>query len=91
MGSLENGLAAVAACLPVLRPVFNKCIYGSIDAPNAEPPGATAAGGVGVWRRTIGGRKILVTGDGLSAGWKETTGVTEKGHSRGGSRVSDSV
>lgn len=99
MANLENGLAAVAACLPVLRPVFNKCVYGSIETPTtptAATPGASAAGGMDEWMRTIGGRKILASGNGLSAGWTETTIVSEKrssgpgsrwGHSRGDSRV----
>ncbi|KAJ3580176.1 hypothetical protein NPX13_g389 [Xylaria arbuscula] len=34
---VEVGLAVVAACLPVLRPVFNKLVYGDATAPVQEP------------------------------------------------------
>lgn len=49
---VETGMGIVAACLPVLRPVFNKVVYGSADRPD---PDASAAG----WKKqdivTIGG------------------------------------
>lgn len=42
--TIEPGLAIVAACLPVLRPVLNKVLHGSIDS--AQGMGTPAAAAV---------------------------------------------
>lgn len=63
MNMIVNGLAAIAASIPVLRPVFNKCVYRSIDAPiscqnnGIERDGLLLSVGVNLRVEKIGDKK----------------------------------
>lgn len=67
--SAETGIGIVAACLPVMRPVLNKVLYGSVEGCSArsKSSGLSApssdGGSSGAHLVTIGGRVVPLRSD----------------------------
>lgn len=65
----ETGTGILAACLPVLRPVLNKLLYGSVERPTTSARSAARSmssqvdGNNGAYLVTIGGRRLPMQSD----------------------------
>lgn len=61
---METGIGILAACLPVLRPVLNKLLYGSVESLTtrarfaAGSMSSQVAGSTGTHLVTIWGRRL---------------------------------
>lgn len=69
MESTQDGVAIFAACLPILPPAIKHMLRGSTKASFARrnTQQLSRVRGALVWIRTIGGRRIAITGSGASA------------------------
>ncbi|KAJ4418118.1 hypothetical protein N0V82_005782 [Gnomoniopsis sp. IMI 355080] len=70
----ETGIGILAACLPVLRPVLNKMLYGHVESATTRARSAARSassrvdGSHGAHLVTIGGSKLLLRSDVASPG-----------------------
>lgn len=70
----ETGTGILAACLPVLRPVLNKILYGSVESTNTRAPSMARStpsrddGSNHAHLVTIGGRRLPLRSDVASPG-----------------------
>lgn len=65
----ETGIGILAACLPLLRPVLNKLLYGFVESPTTRARSAARSmssrveGSNGAHLVTIGGRRLPLRSD----------------------------